>query len=310
MKPQHDPLTFTKAGASHRREIFAQVFEVWPHADDPEVHLKKRLASIQHQRANWYCGLHQGKVVTSCGVYPLTLFGPGVKRRAGGIGAVFTPRPHRGQGFAAELLNWLFDELAGQGIHDLILFSDIAPAYYEKLGFCTLSSYEWTLACPSYEQEPQQRSWSIQKIPILKDHPRQQDTLYGLCRSRYDDIWNLARAEGPLRKIEATHMPSQKKYWILARIEGANYRFLEGNVPQQPHTWPLFKSLIEEELVTLGLPQAHGWWYGRFDEKRDGHELTPRSKEILMWRSHQQQLAPWYRSISSEPFRIYQSEHF
>jgi predicted N-acetyltransferase YhbS len=55
-----------------------------------------------------------------------------------GIGAVFTPPPHRGRGAAAELIERLLDQCAGEGCDAAMLFSEIGPAYYERLGFTTI----------------------------------------------------------------------------------------------------------------------------------------------------------------------------
>ncbi|MEY3211252.1 MAG: hypothetical protein RIT28_1733, partial [Pseudomonadota bacterium] len=89
------------ASEAERRLAFASVHPDWPHDPDPAVHLERRLASIQHQRAAWFVGLdEQDQLGVSLGVYPITLFGPGGLRPAGAIGAVYTPAAQRGRGYA------------------------------------------------------------------------------------------------------------------------------------------------------------------------------------------------------------------
>jgi len=52
-----------------------------------------------------------------------------------GLGAVFTPIAERGHGHAATLLRRLMDDAAAEGFGLALLFSEIDPRYYERLGF-------------------------------------------------------------------------------------------------------------------------------------------------------------------------------
>ncbi len=52
-----------------------------------------------------------------------------------GIGAVFTPPELRGHGHARTLIDQLMREAGGDGCQLALLFSEIGPAYYERLGF-------------------------------------------------------------------------------------------------------------------------------------------------------------------------------
>ena len=55
-----------------------------------------------------------------------------------GIGAVFTQPPHRGKGAAAALVEQLLARAARQGADLALLFSEIGPGYYARLGFAEL----------------------------------------------------------------------------------------------------------------------------------------------------------------------------
>jgi GNAT superfamily N-acetyltransferase len=52
-----------------------------------------------------------------------------------GLGAVFTPLALRGRGHAADLLRQLLESAADEGFGLALLFSEIDPRYYERLGF-------------------------------------------------------------------------------------------------------------------------------------------------------------------------------
>jgi hypothetical protein len=81
-----------------------------------------------------------GGVVTSCKRYRRELRCGERMFRAAGIGAVFTPEAERGRGYATAFLGALLDAERTNGTDLVYLFSDIHPAFYEKLGFVRVPS--------------------------------------------------------------------------------------------------------------------------------------------------------------------------
>ncbi|HEV2740078.1 MAG TPA: GNAT family N-acetyltransferase [Candidatus Elarobacter sp.] len=91
-------------------------------------------------------GLHvDGELVASCKRYERVLRCGERGYKAAGIGAVFTPEPLRGRGYATALLGALLDAERDAGTDLAYLFSDIHPAFYERLGFVALPSRTITL---------------------------------------------------------------------------------------------------------------------------------------------------------------------
>jgi predicted N-acetyltransferase YhbS len=84
-------------------------------------------------------------VLSSAKRYDLTLRIDGRIRRVLGIGAVFTATAHRGRGFARELLTRMLDTAVTEGQEFAMLFSEIAPAFYEQLDFVPVPLIESTL---------------------------------------------------------------------------------------------------------------------------------------------------------------------
>jgi len=84
-------------------------------------------------------------VMCSAKRYDLSLRLDGRIRRVLGIGAVFTPPAHRGRGSARELLTRLLDTAVTEGQEFAMLFSEIAPAFYEQLDFVPMPLLEATL---------------------------------------------------------------------------------------------------------------------------------------------------------------------
>lgn len=71
--------------------------------------------------------------------------------RAIGIGAVFTPEPLRGQGFASAMLAMALDAARASGIDFAYLFSDIHPQFYKEIGFVELPSRSISFRADSLE---------------------------------------------------------------------------------------------------------------------------------------------------------------
>lgn len=62
-----------------------------------------------------------------------------------GIGAVFTPPGLRRHGHAAELIRRMLDQAEGEGIDLALLFSEIGPRYYQRLGFSAVPLSQFAL---------------------------------------------------------------------------------------------------------------------------------------------------------------------
>ena len=85
-------------------------------------------------------------VVSSAKRYDLSLRLDGRIRRALGIGAVFTAPAYRRRGGARELLSRLLETAVAEGQEFAMLFSEIAPAFYERLEFVPVPLAERIIA--------------------------------------------------------------------------------------------------------------------------------------------------------------------
>jgi GNAT superfamily N-acetyltransferase len=83
---------------------------------------------------------HGDALVASCKRYQRELRCGERTFRTAGIGAVFTPEALRGRGYATAFLGALLDAERAAGTDIVYLFSDIHPAFYERLGFVRLPS--------------------------------------------------------------------------------------------------------------------------------------------------------------------------
>jgi predicted N-acetyltransferase YhbS len=74
-------------------------------------------------------------VLASAKIYMFDAALDGRPIRIAGFGAVFTQPAHRGRGAARELMTRLLAKVAAEGADAALLFSEIGPAYYARLGF-------------------------------------------------------------------------------------------------------------------------------------------------------------------------------
>ncbi|HEX7139235.1 MAG TPA: GNAT family N-acetyltransferase [Vicinamibacterales bacterium] len=77
----------------------------------------------------------RGEVLASAKIYMFNATLDGQTIRIAGFGAVFTLPAHRGRGAARELMTRLVDKVAAEGADAALLFSEIGPDYYARLGF-------------------------------------------------------------------------------------------------------------------------------------------------------------------------------
>ena len=102
------------------------------------------------ERVAWMDG---DEVLASAKRYTLELGFGGSPVPCLGIGAVFTPSRHRGRGHAGALIEALIEEAAGQGMQYALLFSEIGPDYYARLGFEPITITESTIGLKPQPRE-------------------------------------------------------------------------------------------------------------------------------------------------------------
>ena len=132
-------------------QILAESHGIWADGLSRKAYLQYNLAQL---RTPWGARCLRryalvdpsGAVLTSAKRYDLRARVDGRDVAAIGIGAVFTPHAQRGRGHAAAIVTRLIDDAARDGAELAILFSEIGPAYYERLGFRTVPRRELLLS--------------------------------------------------------------------------------------------------------------------------------------------------------------------
>jgi GNAT superfamily N-acetyltransferase len=82
------------------------------------------------------------EILASAKLYQLDAILDGRPVRVAGIGAVFTTLAARGRGAARELIDRLLERAAADGAELALLFSEIGPDYYARLGFEPIATFD------------------------------------------------------------------------------------------------------------------------------------------------------------------------
>lgn len=98
--------------------------------------------NIAQERTDWgtrhlrrFALMDGARVLSSAKRYDLSLWLKGRRVSALGIGAVFTPESQRGHGHAPAIVKALEDQARTDGAEVSLLFSEIGPHYYARLGY-------------------------------------------------------------------------------------------------------------------------------------------------------------------------------
>ena len=129
------PLDCHLANSVEKASAFRNVHEFWGGDSQIDNFVKQRLVSPHHQRATWYVGCVDGTVACSLGAFPFELSLADSIEPAIFIGCVHTRPEDRGQGFVPQLFEFVENAEQQAGVKWSLLFSDIAPSYYERLGY-------------------------------------------------------------------------------------------------------------------------------------------------------------------------------
>jgi GNAT superfamily N-acetyltransferase len=130
-------------------EILASSFEIWSEGLSRSAYTKynaaQRTTPWGRAHLRHWALVDGGQLLASAKEYLFDATLDGRAIRACGIGAVFTQPRHRGRGHARALIERLIERAAVDGCDLALLFSEIDPAYYARLGFTPIPTCDLDL---------------------------------------------------------------------------------------------------------------------------------------------------------------------
>ena len=175
------------------RDVLPESFALWGDGRDFATYaadLRAMAATTYAKRRAFLVGIREiDGYAATCKTYDREIRWRTRSLRATGIGAVFTPLASRGRGYATAMLGALLDAERAAGRDVAFLYSDIHPAYYERLGFVALPSRllsvraeslagapsgarpiadsDWTGIRRCFEALDRTRPWSLRRTPLV-----------------------------------------------------------------------------------------------------------------------------------------------
>ena len=280
------------ASPDERLAAYRNVYDVWSSGFSLEEHLGRRLSSVQHNRAEWFVGTLQGEVVTSLGCFGLQFKVNGRTQQGIAIGSVHTLAKYRGRGFAPQLIEWVeaFQREAGATIS--LLYSDIDPEYYQRLGYQLCPAWEGRVDLQEIDGDPTQREERL--VPMSLPEQRQAlEELYDSYHSRFaisiarsSEYWDylFQKSDGDelfwLRGSTGERLGSVRLSATGDKLKIRDWAFIECS---EALLAALIKVVIAE-AANRGVAQLIGW-LPNIEPLRSMVSLEKREMEITMLKS-------------------------
>ena len=291
-----DDLDIHPASESERAEAFANFHDAWGGGRSPAEHLRYHLAHPKHRNAVWYVGCSGGRVVTGLGCYRIDFCVNGRVEPGYAFGEVHTRAECRGRGFAPRLIAWVEDHQQSQGREIGMLYSDIDPGYYVRLGY---------VLCPSNEGWADPRGLDVETSPGSRLVPiSAQDELADVTAiyGRFHSTWTVSIA----RSLAYTEYlvscgPKDEFFWATdaegrragyARISCDAQKLKIRDVALVDHAEATRRAILVE-LIRLGKERGVervGGWMADSPLHRELFTLRPRRREITMLKSLRREL--------------------
>ncbi|MGC8667351.1 MAG: GNAT family N-acetyltransferase [Chthonomonadales bacterium] len=265
------------------REAARQTYPLWRQGRSFEDYHSRIEEALRRMGPNMrYVGLLSptGTLLASCRLLKIALQWDHAVVPALGIAAVFVPPEHRGHGYAHRLLQITLREATREGMKAAVLYSDIAPAFYKRLGFIEYPAVDWeadTSALPMtdpYEVRPalpgdlaRMLEWYHSAAAGMRLHPARSEALW-----RFFRWWRGVTNE----VILADH--GHEVGYLTVTTELRGMRVWEWAAPEAApeRLWATARRMAQ----SLGLSYMSGWL--RPDRHEKWMTAHPRSAAIPM----------------------------
>jgi GNAT superfamily N-acetyltransferase len=271
--------------AAHRN-----VHDIWNKGLSLDEHVRYRLESPSHRRATWYVGVHEGRVVTSLGCYPIHFRISGRRVSGIAIGSVYTLSEFRGRGCAPRLIDWVEQHERDRRAALSVLYSDIEPQYYARRGYTICPAWEgWT-----HPNEIAELAGGPRLKPIsAEEHLEKLARLYAdyhgaaaLSVDRDEEYWRAMLKKSPTDTFHALvdDRGAWQGYVRLVAKSGA-WRITDYALADQSEASceALYRALAVGARAE-GVSKLGGW-VPDSPAARKFFKLSPRPREITMIKS-------------------------
>ncbi len=230
----------TIPAAEYARSVLPLSATLWAGRRNLRTYVAQTLEIAQGTYGKRYyrtLGLYDGsELVASCKRYERSIRVGARRLRVFGIGAVFTPEPLRGRGYASAMLAMALDAGRSEGFDAAYLFSDIRPRFYEELGFrrqpsrsialradmlakgrieiARLEERDWEGVRRCFSLLDRSRPWSFARTPLVWDWVRMR-LRHGSEHVRGAEASFVVRERGGVRAyVVGMRVPERDTYVV------------------------------------------------------------------------------------------------
>jgi predicted N-acetyltransferase YhbS len=305
------PFQVVPATGAILEQVLSDTFSLWADGLSRENYGKAWAAQLrtpwgQHHldRVALIDGPH---VLSSAKRYDLSLRIDGRIRRVLGIGAVFTATAHRGRGCARELLTRMLDTAVTEGQEFAMLFSEIAPAFYEQLDFVPVPLIESTLEVDQKRGGAPAmlvRSGDDKDIPAIVEMSAARSAGARLAVNRSEDFirFNITRTRlnaglAPIGRREAEYLVVEEGHqavaYMLVTVEDG--RWMIEDAGDRDPSGARLGAMLQVMLARLPgerVPEIKCWWPQALVPPQVRVAAATPTQEVLMIRPLRDRILP------------------
>jgi predicted acetyltransferase len=258
-----------------------------------------------------------GSIAASCKTYELVMTARGREYRVLGIGSVYSRLQFRGTGAATAMLEELIESCTNQQYDGMLLYSEIGPEFYERLGFEELGAADFSI----FKAGPKHHGSLNEAVSTEPDTARPSGTATTIqpVPLQYDHIAWLARHHARWLRAEPYGCMRSELYW---HYKLTKEKFL------QKHSklcWPTLQvialpgdnddsgyMIVETGGTTLRLLEVVGSENARLKLWRNLLQLSTESNysRVRGWESGVKVLAPRFSLTSVLPDQSTHDQYF
>ena len=246
-------------------------------------------------------------VMCSAKRYDLSLRLDGRIRRVLGIGAVFTPPAHRGRGSARELITRMLDTAVTEGQEFAMLFSEISPAFYERLDFVPVPLIESTFEVDQKRGGAPAmlvRSGDLKDLPAIVEMTAARSTHARLALDRSEEFIRfgitrkrLASGLAPIGTRTTEFLVVEEGHQAAAYLVSTeeNGRWMIEEAGDRDPSGARLGAMLQVMLARHPgerLPEIKGWWPHGFVPPQMKLVASTPTQEVLMIRPLRDRILP------------------
>jgi predicted N-acetyltransferase YhbS len=276
------------AGVKHAADVW---HPLWGDGLDQASHRARILSQIERSEGRMQVAALQDDDGIACCLkrYRIALRTPAGVVDAVGIGAVATPHARRGQGHASALVRAVMAASAQRGARLALLYSDIATAFYERLGFTTLSHVTWscrTAALPTASVATPANDDDLDALSAARNASFGDEWLHLQRNASSWRYWAWRNGCDPPRRLADGG-------YVVVRSSDDQVLWVDEAVGSPETLWPCLRRLAEQSGATrvagwLRPEQAGGPFVARARARCIPMlaPLDPGLGDVTHWRTH------------------------